>query len=218
MSTSIKYTSPVDPESVVLLTKENNWTNIKIYANGGLQYKAEDGEDLRSGRKIEIDGFGMLELYLKSDLEVTVNGMPYEKSVEAATEKVANVSAIFWVLTGFSALGLVYMLFFLGSTMVFQDILEILIAIQIFVILVYGTTAVLLKRGIYWFYFVGAGVYTFFTALTIFDIEAQLVSFFSITALLIRIILLVLLLRIIPTVLKEMRKEKKDSDNLILDQ
>jgi hypothetical protein len=218
MSTSIKYTSPVDSESVILLTKENNWTNIKVYANGGLQYKAEDGDDLRTGRKIEIDGFGMLELHLKSDLEVTLNGTPYEKSVEATEEKVANVSAIFWVLTGFNGLGLLFMLFFIGSDEVYQDILYVLIGLQIFAILVYAATAILLKRGVYWFYFVGAGIYTVFTALAIADFEAQLVSMFSIAALLIRIILLVLVLRIIPVILREMRKGKKDPDDLILDQ
>lgn len=217
MISSLKYFSPSDPESVVLVSTEKNWTNIKVYANGGLQYEAENGEDLRTGRKVAIDGFGTLNLHLKSELEVSLNGFPFEKSQETAEVKVANVSAIFWVLTVFTGIGLLIILL-VGSQLLFRELLYFLVGLQVFALLVYAATAILLKRGVYWFYFVGASVFTFFTATTLIDIEQQISSFGSLAALIVRLILLVLMLRIIPTILQQLRKSKGDDDNSILDQ
>ncbi len=216
MASSITYTSPVDPDSTVLITKENNWTNIKVYANGGLQYSDPNGEALKSGTTIEVDGFGKIDLYLKSDIEVTVNGTPYDMVSKDAEDKVTNVSAIFWVLTGFSTLGFILMLllssnYFIGEAFIF------FMGLQLFVTLIYGTTAILLSRGIYWFYFVGAGFYTFFSALTLIDLELQFSGFIPIATFLIRFILLAMVLRIIPTILKQIRKGKP-KNQAILDQ
>ncbi|GAB5418379.1 MAG: hypothetical protein Crog4KO_15170 [Crocinitomicaceae bacterium] len=217
MASSITYTSPVDPDSTVLVTKESSWTNIKVYAKGSLQYSAENGEELRLGTTVDADGFGKIDMHLKSDLEITVNGTPYEMISKDAEEKVTNVSSIFWVLTGFSAIGFIFLLL-AGITNPFAgELLVVTAALQLVALLIYGATAILLKRGVYWFYFIGASIYTFFSSLYLIDIEAQFSGFTSIAAFIIRFFLLFMMLRIIPTIIKEMRKTKPMNE-AILDQ
>ncbi len=217
MTTSTHYSALSDPDNVIIVSKESNWTDVKVYAKGSIQYKAEDAQELRKGKTIEVDGLGSLELYLGSDLEVRVNGIRYEASKTDSSEKVTNVSAIFWLLTIFSAIGMLFI--FMASEMMDPTFFQILVGLQLFAVLVYGATAILLRRGIYWFYFVGAGTFTFFTLLQLLDIQAIMISALSIIIYLVRLVLLVLVLRILPTILKNMRSEKgTQKDDVILDQ
>jgi len=217
MAASLKYQSPVDKESVILITKDSNWTNIKVYANGGLQYQSKNGDELRKGVNIELNGVGVLDLILKSDLQVTVNGTPYEALQTDAEEKVSNVSAIFWVLAGFSGVGLLFI--FMLTEVVAIEFLYILIGFQVFAIAVYGATAILLRRQVYWFYFVGAGTFTLFTAMEFLDFDTIMSHPGTMVRVIIRIVLLVLVLRILPTILKRMRKSNSSTnDDIILDQ
>lgn len=216
MASSINYISPVDSDSVVLVTKEKNWTNIKIYANGGLQYSSGDGDELKLGIFKDVDGFGKIEMHLKTDLEITVNGTPYTMISKDAEEKVTNVSSIFWVLTIFSAIGFVLLLLLSSRFLVGNEFI-LFMAMQLFAILIYGATAILLSRGFYWFYFIGASVYTFFSALILIDIEEQFSSFGDIAAFIIRFFLLAMVLRIIPIILKQMRNSKPTGEG-VLDQ
>ncbi|MDB3905942.1 hypothetical protein N9355_00545 [Crocinitomicaceae bacterium] len=217
MPTSLNFQSPFDNESQVLVTKDSNWTNIKVYANGGLQYQSSNGDELRSGVSLDLGGKGTLELILKSELEVSVKGTKYDALQIEAEEKVSNVSAIFWVLAGFSVIGLLFL--FMLSEMMDTTSFQILMALQIFVVLVYSATAVLIRRNVYWFYFVGAGTFTFFTALQLIDIQATFLNAITIFIFAIRVVLLVLVLRILPTILKRMRNSGSSAHhNTILDQ
>lgn len=217
MATSLEFKSPVDPDSTVLVNKEQYWTNIKVYAKGGMHYQASNSDELRQGVEIEVEGLGSLNLILKSELEVTVNGTPYHAQQKDVEEKVSGVSAIFWVLTGFSAVGLLFLVML--SEMLETEFFQILIGMQIFAIVVYGLTAILLRRGIYWFYFVGSATFLLFTALSALDLLFDNFNLGTFIAFGIRIVLLVLVLRILPTILKRMRNSgTSESDEIVLDQ
>jgi len=217
MATSIHYVSPVDAESTILVTKNNNWTNIKVYANGKLLHASEKGQELRLGTTLDVDAIGKIELELKKNLRISVNGTPYEMITKEAEEKVGNVSAIFWILTAFSTIAFILMLLFSSGLPLYNDFI-ILMAEQLFATLIYGTTAILLSKKVYWFYFIGASVYTFYSILTLLDIEYQMSTFGSIVAFIIRFFLLVMVLRIAPTIIKQMRTQKPTEDNTVLDQ
>jgi len=219
MTKSTKYISPYD-EKKILVTNESGWRSVKVYAEGKTLFKSESPSNLRDGVKTEVDGVGTLELKLNKTLDVTLNGVIYKPQiVEKETEKVNNVSVIFWVLTGFSALGLAFMLM-LGYNYLHSDLMKILVGLQIFTVLVYSATAILMKRGFYWFYYVGASVFTFFTVLEIIDIETKLQSAFALVIFIIRIVLLVLMLRIIPNIIRLMAASKSgdELENSVLDQ
>ncbi|XOV68942.1 MAG: hypothetical protein ACFHU9_07105 [Fluviicola sp.] len=219
MATSTHYSAPYESDNIIIVSHEKNWKDVKVYAKGSLQYQASDGNELRIGKTLEVEGLGSLQLYLGTELEVRVDGVRYEASKTESNEKVSNVSVIFWVLCGFSAIGLLFLLFALNIPFVDTFYVKILIGLQLFAILVYGATAVLLKRGVYWFYFVGAGVYTVFCLLVLLDIQSQFISLGTIIAFIARFFLLVLVLRILPVILKRMRDSNaSQKDDIILDQ
>lgn len=217
MATSTHYTSLSDPNNAIIVSKENDWSSVKVYAKGSIQYQANNAAELRRGKTIKVDGLGSLQLYLGSELEVRVDGVRYEASKSESNEKVRNVSVIFWLLTGFTAAGLLFI--FMAGEMLPDELFQILVGMQIFALAVYATTAILLRRKLYWFYFVGAGTYTFFSLLQLIDIEIVLLNFFSIMVFVIRIVFLFLVLRILPVILQHMRESKAEgNDDVILDQ
>ena len=217
MATSTHYTSKADPENVIIVSKEKDWSNIKVYAKGKVQFQADQPNELRTGKTIEVDGLGTLQLYLASELEVRVNGTRYEASKSESTEKVTNVSVIFWLLTGFSALGLLFI--FMASEFLPEQLILFLGGIQLFAVLVYAATAILLRLKIFWFYFVGAGTFTVFTLLELRNIDSILFNGITLVTFLIRVVFLILILRILPTILKRMRDSTSEQkDDVILDQ
>lgn len=217
MATSLQFQSPIDSENMVLVTKDSNWTNIKVYAKGSLQYQSPNSDEIRKGIQIKLGDEETMEVVLRSELEITVNGAPYTAQQTEAEEKVSNVSIIFWVLTGFSLIGLLFLI--LLSNRFDSVSLYILIGFQVFAIAAYAATAILLKRGVYWFYFIGACIFAFFTALEFIDFELIFSNVIVMIRVLVRIALLVLLLRILPTILKYMRNSgTSNSNDVILDQ
>lgn len=219
MPTSLKFQSPVDDEKIILVTKESNWTNIKVYANGKMQYQASNSDELKKGVQLELEGLGTLDLILKSDLNVSVNGTSYEALQTDVEEKVSNVSTIFWVLCAFSAIGFGFLFMLWTDPFVDRTVIQILLGLQIFAIVIYGITAILLRRGIYWFYFVGAGVFTLFTAMEFLDMDLIMSNAGVMVRVIIRLVLLGLVLRILPLILKRIRNSNESSnDDIILDQ
>lgn len=221
MSFSKKYYAPSDPNTFIYATWEKNWTNIKIYGGGKIIYQNADSSALLNGVEMEIENLGTVRLQLtdpSSSLQVSLDGVSYlEGSEPSKSVDFSGLSAVFWVLTGFSGLVVVFELLFLGG-MLSHPLVLIGLIIDLVVTIVYGATAVLIKRKVYWMYYVGASIFVLFTAFMLLNYEGILADFRLIVIVIIRLVFLYFILRSFKDVNYAMQNlGKKKLDGNILD-
>lgn len=201
---SSKFQSSIEPKQKIVVTREHDWSDIKIRAFGKVQYQSQDSDELRMGHNIEIMGFGTLSLQLHEKLSITLNGIEFnEITTKELNNQLSNASVLFWIITGLSTLGLLLMAR-LQVTGVFNTI-----TIQLGVVLIYALTASMLWQKKYWFYFLGAGVFTFFTLLEIIDFEHHFQHSATTIRFIVRLVLFIMIIRTLPSIVNAIKTDSK---------
>jgi len=219
MATNLKFQSPVDPDSIVLVSKDADWKNIKIYAGGSLQYQSEDGAELRSGQRVSVKGLGTLQLQLTTELEVRLENIQYRLVKTDNEDNVNIVSNIFWALLGFSGLGLASAFF--PTEDIPRETLRLIIGVELFVMLVFGVTAFLLSKKIYWSYFIGTGVFVLLVIYKLIHFELNIAKLRETIDLVVQLVLMIVVILKLPYILKSMKSIQSENINQkhqILDQ
>jgi len=220
MNHTHKFHSSADPELFLFITREANWSAAKVYFKGSLIYETKNIHPLLEGLTLTIDGLGVVEMKLQNAaglLEVDVDGKPFLEDKESKKKMdVSGLVQLFYIVSAWSLVST-----FLWS-LIFSDVLTetpiaILFVVDLSIGLIYGLTAVLISKRVYWFYFVGAGIFTLLTLVDLLDISSLLLSIFGIIRLLVRLMFLVFILLKMKDILAAMR-QSKETTNLELDQ
>lgn len=216
MNHTHKFHSLADPDLFLFITREDNWSAAKVYFKGSLIYETQNIHPLLEGLKLTIDGLGVVVMKLQSAagaLEVDVDGKPFIE--DQASKKKVDVSGLvqlFYIISAWSLIS-TFMLSLIFSAALTQTPFAILMFVDLFIGLLYGVTALLISKRVYWFYFIGAGIFALFTLVDLLDISTLLLSAFGIIRLLVRLVFLVFIIVKMKEILAAMRQSKETQKN-----
>lgn len=212
MNRTHKFHSSADQELFLYITRETDWSASKIYFKGNLVHETQSIHPMLEGIQLTIEGLGVVDVKLpniKADLEIDVDGKPFVEDRDSKKKiDVSGLVQLFYIIAGFSIVSTFLWALFLSSRFPETSILPILI-IDLSFGLLYGATAVLISKRVYWFYFVGAGVFTFFTLIDLLDISTILLTVFGIIRLLVRLTFLVFIILKMKGILTAMSDSKQ---------
>lgn len=178
MSTfSKKYSLPHEPTKFIFLTWETGYKNLKIYSDGRLITTVSQPSVFTEGFYFKDEELGTIKLKFTTSrplsLEVKVDGQTYyHEKARGDKEGFAGLVTTFWILFGFSILGIcfAYATIFSQLNSLNSSIIYIALAIDLIILTIYAATAIYLNKRLGWAYFLG--VTTFLITTSIYGINA----------------------------------------------
>ncbi|MFK7783849.1 MAG: hypothetical protein AB8B56_01970 [Crocinitomicaceae bacterium] len=222
MSTFVKnYYSPKNPAIFLSVSWETGYRDIQVRYNGRLVHTIPQPTVLVDGVKIRDEELGVIKFKFTSDrprkLVVKVNNKKFNtvnkfyKYEYVGLVTVFTTLALFAGIEAFMLAGIYEFNFaFLPFTMIF--VLGLIIAA------IYGVTSFFLSKRVAWMYFVGAGIFTVTTVLSVFNVSFVLATWANYFVLFIRLGILAYLLFQMKHIIKEIRKANgRIQDDSLLD-
>jgi len=223
MSTFVKnYYSPKNPAVFLAISWETGYRDLQVRYNDRLVHTVPNPGVLVDGIKIQDEELGKIKLKFTTarprKLEVKVNNRKF-KTVNKLDlgYDYSGLIAIFSVLSLFAIIeafftGWIYKFNFAITHFSIAFFLGLLIA------LIYALTSYFLSRKKTWLYFIGTGIFTITTLISIAGISFSLNDLGNYTLLVVRLAILVYLYVQIKHILREMRKSRgTQSDDELLD-
>lgn len=219
---SKKYSLPHHPESIVFLTWETGYKNMKIYHNGSVAGLVNSLRELMNGVEFQLENDERLEVKMSTSKPmmpvVKIDGNQYYTDNKLSEkESVTSLASLFWTLAGLAVIGAVIAQGMMGFQLSHPVAITQLI-MDIVVISIYTLSAIYLGKNKSWAYFLGTGTFFLMTLLVLYT-QYVLTGFgFSqVIAIVIRISILVFLFTYIKRAIYIMRKPENELAMDILD-
>lgn len=220
MSSSIKLVSAEDSDTSIFIAYESRWQNSKFYCDGILVKRFSSSEDLIKGVQFEIEGLGTAEFKIHPATfspTLFVDGEVYipEKPKVNLNERTTGALIVFGLLT------LLNLFMFLVALTSLNDPIDpdfgLFMAIVMgFFTASYLTCLIFLWRGVFIFYFIGLGLFTFSTLFVAFN-AYQDGQVESVALLVPRLILIGILMIYFKRIVGFMRNTKPNQNAELLD-
>lgn len=221
MPHSVKFTSLNNSEKSLLVTYDTFWENAKFYFEGKLVRSFTAVSELQKGVQFEIEEFGRIDFRVHSItfkptlLIIDEDGIS-ENYRLSRNNRTNGVLIVFGLLAISNLIAVLYYAFiyydFPGDDLSTTPLFLYGLFTAIYVI-----SIIFLRRGLYFFYFVGLGIFTF-TAVYVAYLSYLSGAPESLLFLFPRFVLIGILLYYFKRVTKYMREEKTDASLEILDE
>lgn len=201
-SKQIKYQSPSgEDQREVLVAFDKDGKGIKVYAHGQLRYESENLSTLEFEKSFSIEGFGDLRLHFQNEFTITVDGLLFiEDTFTDRSYKVSGVANIFAFLALHTSMSLADVII-IGSQFYEGNHYSFHLIFQASLTIIFIATYVLLRKGCYWFYFVGSAVFLAATTIACLNYERSFMEMKSAIFFCAQILLLALVVRLLPTII-----------------
>lgn len=162
------------PNEHVIIQWERGYKYVELYYNDRLLGSISGIVNLKKGVKFNDAELGLIELKLSEKpiaIDLVVAGYHSPINITYPTKELKSASAIFLALAIFSILGGLYE--GMSTVMLYGSLIgAVIIALDLIAILLYASTALLIRKGHAWAFFMGAGFYSFFTLLYLYELLA----------------------------------------------